>query len=483
MTTTTSKTMTLALALIMMLMMVSFISRRPPAPSPSHTHNNFRRVFAARRKFLTIARISISVSILIIRIHHHWYTCSTNTSIWYPRRHVVVPKLSLSLSLCLSTRAGWRTPQSIAMTIRTGRRTCIGIDVGTSGVRAASVDARTGALLEQCSVRYADRRSGRARPTTPTTPTRTSQVGEWVDAVAAAVRGLPESDRHDAASICVDATSATAVLVAPAAAVDAGQRGARARSGNSEDGAGEFSDRFVRFRCATEPLMYNEGPADKAAVVAALDALGCPADHTCRAFTSTLCKLLGWREEGLLGGEGGRLKLSHQVDLVNHVLTGEWFTDENNCLKLGYDPDPQVASFPAWLTAEPVTAEALPMRVVAPGQPVAPVLRDVGDALGLSAECVVVGGTTDSIAAFVAAEAGDQMGVGVTSLGSTMAIKMLSETRVDASRFGIYSHRLHGRWLIGGASNSGTVVHRCMHVKRMWYAETGWALVHPRAIC
>ena len=460
---TTTKTMTLALALIMMLTMVSFISRRPPAPSPSHAQQFFRRVFAARR-----VQVSHNSQNLDLRQHTHHTHPSSLVYVLDKHRDMVSKtsrrcsqalsvSLSLCLSLCLSTRAGRRTPQFIAMTFRQGRRTCIGIDVGTSGVRAASVDARTGALLEQCSVRYADRRSGRARPTTATTPTRTSQVREWVDAVAAAVRGLPESDRRDAASICVDATSATAVLVAPAAAVDAGQRRARARSGNSEDGAGEFSDRFVRFRCATEPLMYNEGPADKAAVVAALDALGCPADHTCRAFTSTLCKLLGWREEGLLGGDGGRLKLSHQVDLVNHVLTGEWFTDENNCLKLGYDPDPQVASFPAWLTAESVTAAALPTRVVAPGQPVAPVLRDVGDALGLSAECVVVGGTTDSIAAFVAAEAGDEMGVGVTSLGSTMAIKMLSETRVDANRFGIYSHRLHGRWLIGGASNSGTV--------------------------
>ena len=51
-------------------------------------------------------------------------------------------------------------------------------------------------------------------------------------------------------------------------------------------------------------------------------------------------------------------------------------------------------------------------------------------------------------------------GEAVTSLGSTLAIKLLSYTRVDDARYGIYSHRLGNMWLVGGASNTGGAVLR-----------------------
>lgn len=45
-------------------------------------------------------------------------------------------------------------------------------------------------------------------------------------------------------------------------------------------------------------------------------------------------------------------------------------------------------------------------------------------------------------------------------MGSTLAIKLLSSTRVDDARFGVYSHRLDDMWLVGGASNTGGAVLR-----------------------
>ena len=49
----------------------------------------------------------------------------------------------------------------------------------------------------------------------------------------------------------------------------------------------------------------------------------------------------------------------------------------------------------------------------------------------------------------------------VTSLGSTLAIKLVSQVRVDDARFGVYSHRLDDTyWLVGGASNTGGAVLR-----------------------
>jgi len=63
-------------------------------------------------------------------------------------------------------------------------------------------------------------------------------------------------------------------------------------------------------------------------------------------------------------------------------------------------------------------------------------------------------GTTDGVAAFIAAGA-TKPGQAVTSLGSTLVLKLLSETPVYSPEHGIYSHPLGKYWLAGGASNSG----------------------------
>lgn len=48
----------------------------------------------------------------------------------------------------------------------------------------------------------------------------------------------------------------------------------------------------------------------------------------------------------------------------------------------------------------------------------------------------------------------------MTSLGSTLAIKLVSSNRIEDARFGVYSHRLDDKWLVGGASNTGGAVLR-----------------------
>ncbi|HET8806885.1 MAG TPA: FGGY-family carbohydrate kinase, partial [Methylophaga sp.] len=71
----------------------------------------------------------------------------------------------------------------------------------------------------------------------------------------------------------------------------------------------------------------------------------------------------------------------------------------------------------------------------------------------------IVAGTTDSLAAFIATGA-HQIGEGVTSLGSTLVLKLISDKAVFAPESGIYSHKLGKYWLVGGASNSGGAVIR-----------------------
>jgi len=72
----------------------------------------------------------------------------------------------------------------------------------------------------------------------------------------------------------------------------------------------------------------------------------------------------------------------------------------------------------------------------------------------LAENTCIAAGTTDGCAAFLATGA-SRPGDAVTSLGSTITLKILSERPLFAPEFGLYSHRIGNRWLAGGASNSG----------------------------
>lgn len=52
------------------------------------------------------------------------------------------------------------------------------------------------------------------------------------------------------------------------------------------------------------------------------------------------------------------------------------------------------------------------------------------------------------MAAFIAADTREK-GVAVTSLGSTLAVKLLSKNRIDEFKCGVYSQRLEDVWLVG----------------------------------
>ncbi|EFN55058.1 hypothetical protein CHLNCDRAFT_31526 [Chlorella variabilis] len=200
-----------------------------------------------------------------------------------------------------------------------------------------------------------------------------------------------------------------------------------------------------------------------------------PPDHTATTATSTLCKVLDWDErqvwQRVQEAEGVEPCIVHQADWIAGLLHGEWrVTDYNNALKLGYDPAAEC--YPDWLCDQPFAC-LLPLAVVAPGAPVAPITSAVAQQTGLPEGCLVCGGTTDSIAAFVAAGV-TEVGEAVTSLGSTLAVKLLSETRVDDARYGLYSHRLGSAWLVGGASNTGGAV------LRQFFSDAQLAELTPR---
>ena len=146
----------------------------------------------------------------------------------------------------------------------------------------------------------------------------------------------------------------------------------------------------------------------------------------------------------------------HQADWLAAALTGQYgISDENNCLKLGYDSVTQ--SWPTWLQNNNENAviptELLP-KVIAPGSTQGQIKPELIKKYQLNKHCIMTAGTTDSNAAVLATGAG-KLGDAVTSLGSTLVIKLFTDKPIFNPEYGIYSHRLNGHWLVGGASNSG----------------------------
>jgi D-ribulokinase len=275
----------------------------------------------------------------------------------------------------------------------------LGIDFGTSGARLVAIDTDRN-VLWWGSVAVSPH--------------------EWREHLFALIQAVPELIKARVRRLAIDGTSSTVLLC---------------------DAAGQpiFA-----------PIWYNDKRGE--VVLAELESIA-PPGHTVISATSGLAKLLWFARQPDF--DRGRYFL-HQADWLAAQLHGKLgVSDYHNALKLGYDVES--LQYPDWL--ERHAYRPLLPQVLAPGTPIDTVLPQVARELGLSAECVVCAGTTDSNAAFMASGA-DTPGLAVTSLGSTLVIKLLSHTRVEDLNAGIYSHRFGDLWLVGGASNTGGAVLR-----------------------
>jgi hypothetical protein len=145
-------------------------------------------------------------------------------------------------------------------------------------------------------------------------------------------------------------------------------------------------------------------------------------------------------------------------------------TDANNALKTGYDA--VARAWPAWLDALDVPRAWLP-TVVEPGTPLTPLTPSLAQRLGLPATTMVVAGTTDSTAAILATGV-SATGEAVTSLGSTLVMKVICDQPVSSPAHGVYSQPFGKQWLAGGGSNSGGAV------LRAYFSDTDLTHLTPR---
>lgn len=200
---------------------------------------------------------------------------------------------------------------------------------------------------------------------------------------------------------------------------------------------------------ASPALPYNDNRAQPQAEQLTRVA---PAGHAVCSATSGLAKFLWLTQQP--GHEHAAYCL-HQADWLSALLSGKPVSDYHNALKTGYDVEK--LCWPDWVTALP-NAHLLP-QVLAPGAAIGPIQPDLAAHFGIAPESLIHAGTTDSIAAFIAADV-NETGVGVTSLGTTLVLKQLATQRIDAPEYGVYSHRYGELWLVGGASNAGAGVLR-----------------------
>lgn len=150
--------------------------------------------------------------------------------------------------------------------------------------------------------------------------------------------------------------------------------------------------------------------------------------------------------------------ICHQIDYINCFLSGQInTTDENNALKTGYDSINQ--AWPDWVKKilNLQNSQLKLPNVVRPGARLGLLSSNITARYGFAESTSLHAGTTDSIAGFLASGA-HKVGDVVISLGSTLAIKVISDVPIFSSDFGVYSHRLKNNWLVGGASNSGGAV-------------------------
>lgn len=279
----------------------------------------------------------------------------------------------------------------------------LGIDFGTGGARAVAIDD-AGEVLDQRAYDFHG----------------TQSAPLWRTALFELLGQVPFEIRRRLRAIAVDGTSASVLLCG--------------RDGEP----------------LAPPLLYDDArAAEQARRIAEI----APPEHIATSATSGLAKLLWLMEQP--DSQGAAFFL-HQADWLGFLLHGQpGVSDCHNALKSGADPE--ALDYPGWVRQLP-GASLLP-RIQTPGTPVGTITGRIAHHFALPRECVVRAGTTDSIAAFIAAGARNP-GEAVSSLGSTLVLKLLSTTRVESAAHGIYSHRFGSHWLAGGASNSGGAVLR-----------------------
>lgn len=280
------------------------------------------------------------------------------------------------------------------------------MDLGSSGLRLALCDP-AGAAIAEVSSPY---------------PRPFADPQGWREGLIALIRQLPADQRRRIAAVAIDGTSGTLLLCR--------------------------SDGSLPPPPLDAALPYHQACPDQALAAATLARSGPAASPS-----GSLARALALLETAGLAQESGPWLLRHQADWLMGWLLGTWrWGEAGNNLRLGWDLEQN-----AWVgtIGHQPWSRALP-TICASGAVLGPVAAETARTLDLPPHCQVVAGSTDANAAVLAADPGPRDGVAV--LGTTLVLKQWCERPLHGP--GVSSHRIAGRWLVGGASNAGAGVLR-----------------------
>ncbi len=273
----------------------------------------------------------------------------------------------------------------------------LGIDLGTSGVRVSIINGCS-ELLQTESAPYL---KGLSNPF------------DWRDRCCSLIGRLKSSYRKRLRAIAVDGTSGTLLACNP------------------------------QGHPLAEALPYSFACPDRIEQLREFLPQGGPASSASGSLGRAL-HLLKQHSEPLL--------LRHQADWISGWLLEDWSCgEEGNNIRLGWDL--RTGTWPESFVSQPWWS-ALP-EIRASGSVLGTLSPQRSKDLDLPKDLLVVAGTTDSNAAVLTADAGDDEGI--TVLGSTLVLKRFTQQPIAAGA-GTSTHRVGGRWLCGGASNAGAAV-------------------------
>lgn len=304
----------------------------------------------------------------------------------------------------------------------------LGIDIGTSGIRAAVMDS------QHCIISQAQHKLPKSKELFDNNHIVTGysqKPHDWWNAFEKVLFAIKESflreklNIHNITHLAIDGTSGTVLL--------------------ADQSGTPLSD----------ALMYND---QRAGIQAQIIKDAAPDNTAAIGVTSGLAKLLWlYKEYSQAANPQNSIAYAlNQSDWVSGKLLGKYgLSDHNNALKMGYDA--QEKCWPAWvinlLNQHHFSPAYLP-HVVSPGQELGTISATMAQHFGYSPKLKICAGTTDSTAAIIATGA-TETGQAVTSLGSTLVMKVISEHPVFDKQSGVYSQPYGKLWLIGGSSNSG----------------------------
>ena len=268
-----------------------------------------------------------------------------------------------------------------------------GLDFGTSGARISIINSKK-ELSFTNSVTYTD---------------SFKKPNSWINSCEKLLKSLPRNIKNNLNKLAISGTSGTLIAC------------------------------NIYGEPLGEAIPYNQACSGNDIFIKSIT----PNENHLQSPYSSLAKALK-----LIENYGENILLRHQSDWITGWFLRDWtYGEEGNNLKLGWDlikeSWPQNYLNKSWKKCLP--------KIIKSGKFIGQINSDIAETFQLNKKLILISGTTDSNAAFLAA--GIDKEEGLTVLGTTIVVKKVVNNPIKEK--GITNHQIFGEWICGGSSNAG----------------------------